>query len=166
MRIYISGKIGEAVISDTTRQRFAKAQEKLESEGYDVFNPTEEKWQAHLMHGYGSDIQQTIAPPGGPISKYSYFLLRDLMSLATRDAIYMLKGWEDSFGARTELMFAMANNLKVVFEDEFNSLDENTQTSIGNLMEMAKSVNGNVSLTLENCNGWDVTLKVEKAKGH
>ena len=161
MRIYISGKIGEEVISEATRQKFTKAQKELEAKGHEVLNPTSEKWQNHLIQGYGKDIQQTLAPPGGPISKYAYYLLRDLMALATKDAIYMLKGWEDSFGARTELMFAMANGLHVIFEDEYNNLDKDMQTSVAVLMEMAK----NVSLTLESCNGWDITLKVEKAKG-
>ena len=165
MRIYISGKIGEEVLSEATRQKFAKAQKELEAKGYEVFNPTCDGWQNHLIRCYGKDIQQTLPPPGGPISKYTYYLLRDLMTLATMDAIYMLKDWEDSFGARTELMFAMTNGLHVIFEDEYINLDKDMQTSVAVLMEAAKSVNGNVSLTLENCNGWDVTLKVEKAKG-
>lgn len=38
MRVYISGKIGEEVISDATRQKFAKAEKMLQDRGYDVFN--------------------------------------------------------------------------------------------------------------------------------
>ena len=37
MKIYISGKIGEAVISEATRQKFAKAEKMLEAKGYEVF---------------------------------------------------------------------------------------------------------------------------------
>ena len=39
-KIYISGKIGEEVLSDETRKKFAKAEKMLRSKGYDVFNPT------------------------------------------------------------------------------------------------------------------------------
>ena len=34
MTIYISGKIGELVISEATRKKFAKAQKELEAKGY------------------------------------------------------------------------------------------------------------------------------------
>lgn len=163
MRVYISGKIDEVVISDATRQKFARVQRELEAKGHEVFNPISEEWQSHLRQGYGREIQQTVlVPPGGPISKYAYFLLRDLMALATKDAIYMLKDWKDSFGARTELLFALANNIEVMFEDEFDNLDNMERTSINNLMDIAKSVHGNVNLTLENCNGYDVSLSVKK----
>lgn len=33
MKVYISGRIGEEVISDETRQRFAKAEEMLKAKG-------------------------------------------------------------------------------------------------------------------------------------
>ena len=39
-KVYISGKIGEEVLSDATREKFAKAEALLKSKGYDVFNPT------------------------------------------------------------------------------------------------------------------------------
>lgn len=57
MRIYISGKIGEMVIGEATRQKFDKAQKELEAKGHEVFNPTSEEWQHHLIQGYGKDIQ-------------------------------------------------------------------------------------------------------------
>ena len=39
-KVYISGKIGEEVLSDATREKFARAEDMLRSKGYDVFNPT------------------------------------------------------------------------------------------------------------------------------
>ena len=41
MKVYISGKIGEAVISDETRQKFDAAEKMLQDKGYRVFNPTD-----------------------------------------------------------------------------------------------------------------------------
>ena len=32
------------------------------------------------------------------------------------NAIYMLKGWEDSKGARLEYNYAIENNYKIIFE--------------------------------------------------
>ena len=40
MKVYISGKIGEEVVCEATRQKFAKAEEMLKAKGYKVFNPT------------------------------------------------------------------------------------------------------------------------------
>ena len=39
-KVYISGKIGEEVLSDATREKFAKAEEYIKAKGYKVFNPT------------------------------------------------------------------------------------------------------------------------------
>ena len=164
MTVYISGKIGEEVISEATRQKFAKAQKELESKGHEVFNPTSEEWQNHLMHGYGADIQQRIAPSGGPISKYAYFLLRDQMTLATKDAIYMLKDWTKSFGARAEREFALANGIEVIYEEEF--YDVPMKLVIDEVIASAESFEaGKASITMVNCEGWDVFITANKHKG-
>ena len=161
MRVYISGKIGEEVTSEATRQKFAKAQKELEAKGYEVFNPTCEKWQHHLIQGYGKDIQQTLAPPGGPISKYAYFLLRDQMALATKNAIYMLKDWTQSHGARAEREFALANGIQVIYEEEF--FDMPMKLMIDELIASAESFGaGRASLTMRNCNGCDVVITAKK----
>lgn len=164
MTIYISGKIGEVVISEATRKKFAKAQKELEAKGYEVFNPTCEVWQHHLIQGYGKEIQQTIAPPGGPISKYNYFLLRDLMALSTKDAIYMLKDWTKSFGARAERELALANGIEVIYEEEF--FDIPMKLVLDEVIACAEKVDGaKASLKMINCDGWDVMITAKKHKG-
>lgn len=112
MRIYISGKIGEEVISDATRQKFAKAEEMLMAKGLDVFNPTADEWQKHLRKRYPIDREQQ--PRGDKFDFYSYALLRDMMVLATCDAIYMLTDCYCSKGAIAEYNFAMATN-KIIY---------------------------------------------------
>ena len=55
MKVYISGKIGEEVISEATRQKFAKAEEMLKAKGYEVFNPCDERWLNTLKREYKND---------------------------------------------------------------------------------------------------------------
>jgi hypothetical protein len=119
MRVYISGKIGEEVISDATRQKFARAEEMLKAKGYEVFNPTCEEWQVHLKKRYDVD-RQTYQPytDGTLPDFYGYCLLRDLMALSIKDAIYMLPDWKKSPGATTEYWYAVAAGRSIYFENE------------------------------------------------
>lgn len=119
MRVYISGKIGEEVISEATRRKFARAEEMLKAKGYEVFNPTSEEWQVHLKKGY--DVDRQIYQPytdGTLPDFYGYCLLRDLMVLSTRDAIYMLPDWKKSPGATAEYWYAVAAGRSIYFENE------------------------------------------------
>ena len=124
-RVYISGKIGEEVISEATRRKFARAEEMLRAKGYDVFNPTDERWQAPLRRDYEKD---KLSPGSlilqGPFPTfYAYALLRDLMVLSTKDAVYMLADWRRSEGARTEYHFALATGKKILFQVEDHAFD-------------------------------------------
>ena len=49
---------------------------------------------------------------------YAYALLRDMMVLATCDAIYMLPDFLDSKGAKAEHAFAVATGKKVYYAEE------------------------------------------------
>lgn len=116
MRVYISGKIGEKVISEATRRKFNIIQEALAFEGRDVFNPTDTEWYESLEKQF--PIDRASQPNGDKVSFYAYALLRDLMVLATCDAIYMLPDFLDSPGAKAEYAFAIASGLKVYYDDE------------------------------------------------
>ena len=112
MSIYISGKIGEAAISETTRKKFQQVEELLRGLGCEVFNPTDEKWQMNLRRGYEEQSYSNgILVSAAPF--YTYALLRDLMVLALKDAIFLLPDWQQSPGARVELAFAKAIGLDV-----------------------------------------------------
>jgi hypothetical protein len=109
MKVYISGKIGEVVISEATRLKFAKAEEMLKAKGYEVFNPCDERWQNTLKREYENDqyVKSPWLTDKFP-DFYAYALLRDMMVLSTKDAIYVLQDWERSPGSETEVRFAMA----------------------------------------------------------
>ena len=121
-RVYISGKIGEEVISEATRQKFARAEQLLRSKGYEVFNPADERWQRTLRREYDHDKYVKSPWMDGEFpSFYAYALLRDLMVLSTKDAIYMLADWRSSDGANAELDFARATGKSFLFQDKLDT---------------------------------------------
>lgn len=123
MRVYISGKIGGEVISDATRQKFARAEEMLKAKGYQVFNPCDERWQRILKREYEHDsyVKSPWLTDKFP-DFYAYCLLRDLMVLSTKDAIYMLADWTESDGANVELDFARATGKQLFWESKEDAL--------------------------------------------
>ena len=44
------------------------------------------------------------------------YMQMSMTMLKMCDSIYMLKGWEDSKGARLEYNYAVENNYKIIFE--------------------------------------------------
>ena len=112
MKVYISGKIGEEVISDATRQKFARADEMLKAKGYEVFNPCDEKWQDELKRGFETDRLGYKSFP----NFYAYVLLRDMMALSTKGAVYFLEDWDKSPGALVEQTFVMAIGMKMLWQ--------------------------------------------------
>jgi len=116
MKVYIAGKIGEEVISDATRRKFARAEEILRAKGYDVFNPCDEKWQATLRREYEELWPCSFLLQGKFPTFYDYVLLRDLTVLATKDAVYFLEDWDRSPGANSEHSFAMVTGKKMLWQ--------------------------------------------------
>lgn len=96
MKIYISGKMKDLTES-RIRHRFCEVAEYLRVEGYTPVNP------AVLM-----DI---------PNLEREDYLHIDLAMLSRCDAIYMLKGWEESEGAKLELKTAIESNKKIILEE-------------------------------------------------
>lgn len=94
-RIYISG-----AITGTTdyMERFAAAEQKLTAEGYSVVNPA----KVNAMMPEDMTWEEYM--------QMSYTML-DLC-----DSIYMLKGWQQSRGARNENLIAFANGYKIIEE--------------------------------------------------
>ena len=80
MRVYISGKIGEEVLSDATRRKFAKAERELREWDFDVFNPT--------TSGLGLRAEELARQNGTDF--YTEIMKLDLEALSWCDAIYLL----------------------------------------------------------------------------
>jgi hypothetical protein len=115
--IYISGKMGEKVLSYPTIDKFEKAQEKLLSEGWAIFNPASPKYQRDMNKHVKIEEKKWQDFEWGKFDWYSWLLLYDMHMLAMCDAIYMLKDWRDSPGATAEYYYAKACNKEVIFEE-------------------------------------------------
>ena len=95
MKIYISGSITG---TDDFMERFSSAQKKLERDGHDVVNPA-------LVN---SNLPKSTT--------YSEYMDMSICMLKMCDAIYLLDGWESSRGANLEIIFAMLNDKKILYE--------------------------------------------------
>lgn len=93
MKIYISGKITG---TKDYIKRFERAEKTLSN--YIVINPA--KVNAQLP------IETT----------WEEYMKMSMCMLEMCNAIYMLKDWEDSKGARLEYEFAKSKNYKIFFE--------------------------------------------------
>jgi hypothetical protein len=95
MKVYISGPI-----TGTTdyMERFKKAQEYLESKGYTVVNP------ALINSNLPSD------------TTWDEYMEISLILVRMCDAIYLLKGWEESKGVETELRTAKYFGMEIIKE--------------------------------------------------
>lgn len=128
MLVYISGKIGEEVISEATRQKFMKAQEMLLEKGYEVINPASEQFQKEMMEHVKIEEKKWQKLEHGKFDRYAWILLYDLHFLALCDAIYFIYDWEKSPGAGSEHSFALATKKKMlwqILEDAQVYRDEN-----------------------------------------
>ena len=121
MRVYISGRM--AGCPDLNRPAFDAAERRLREQGHFVMNPhriselfgTAEELKKSFVALYGE------TPFGG--SGYSPALARavldaDLAAVRSCDAIYLLRGWEASRGAKRELAEALAHRLEIMQEGE------------------------------------------------
>lgn len=97
MLIYLSGGITNV---PNYLERFAKTETLLTKIGDTVINPA--KINAQLPKGTDYDDYMRLS-----------FVLLDMA-----DAIYMMDGWEESKGARMELLKAYQTGKRIIFEGE------------------------------------------------
>ena len=94
MKVYISG----AISSDPCyRKKFQKAQISLEEAGYEVVNPA-------AVYGNGS------------MTTYKEYIDADLDLLKECDAIYMLRDWYKSRGAKMEHQYAKTTEMWIAYQ--------------------------------------------------
>lgn len=103
--IYISGKITG---DDNYRTKFATAEQRLIRDGYKVLNPVEEADSLDMVHKYAG-----LEPP-----TWSEYMRKCLVTIIDADAVYMLRDWQESRGARLEHYIAAELGINIVYEEE------------------------------------------------
>jgi len=115
--IYISGKMGEKVLSEKTIAKFNAAQKRLEKDGWEVVNPADGQFQREAERVVTmEEARWRNENIEGEFDWYSYILLFDLHIVAPCDAIYMLSDWRDSPGATSEHAYALACHKEIIYE--------------------------------------------------
>lgn len=97
-KAYVSGKIAGLEYQEAW-SNFESKELELIKQGYEVVNPMKLK-------------------PNKPIHEMQWedYMVRDIEELFHCDAIYMMKNWGQSKGARVEYAIAREIGLKIIFE--------------------------------------------------
>jgi len=101
-RCYLSGAITGIKHAD---KLFARAEEKLKLEGYEVVNPY--KFGEYLKKQYAKENK---------VPAYENYMKDDIKLLLNCDAIYLLENWGTSKGARLEKKIAEVLKMQIMTE--------------------------------------------------
>ena len=116
MRVYISGRMTS--MPNHNRPAFDAAEKRLSAQGHFVINPvnisctfgTPEEIAASFAEAYTVNEYMPEARLARSVMD------ADLAAVRSCDAIYLLRGWESSRGAKKELAEALAHGLQVMQE--------------------------------------------------
>jgi hypothetical protein len=103
--VYIAGPMTD--IPHLNRRAFNEAESMLRCNGYHPINPVK------FTEAVGYDFESTDIP---------YVIVEaiksmELEAISACDAIYLLKGWEHSEGAKNELMKALSLSLRIMKQE-------------------------------------------------
>ena len=117
MRIYLSGPM--TGLSDLNRPAFDAAEKRLTAQGHFVINPHRISelfgTAAEIAKAFQSHYYEESRHPFAE-AIYESVMSADLAAVRSCDAIYLLRGWESSRGAKKELAKALAHGLQVMQE--------------------------------------------------
>lgn len=94
MKIYISGMV-TGLPKFIYKRQFARAEKQLRDQGFYVFNPVK----------YDDEDK---------IKTWADYMKRDIKALCECDAIFLLKSWKHSKGARLEVEIAQALGMEIL----------------------------------------------------
>jgi len=122
-RVYVAGPMSSTQENKYEYFNFAefdKAQERLESIGFNVINPA----QIDRAYGFHPERKRCDALDVTP-SGMAHIFSRDLQAVSICDFIYFMAGWQDSKGANIEKLFSDIIGIgKLFYFDEDAFIEE------------------------------------------
>lgn len=122
MRVYCSGPMTGH--SDLNRPAFDAAERRLSERGHFVINPVNISCTFGTPKELAEAFAAAYAKPWQSVGSYEEHARKtclanavmdaDLAAVRSCDAIYLLRGWENSRGARMELAEALKHGLQVM----------------------------------------------------
>ena len=97
MKIYISGAVTG---TDDYLERFARAEEQLKAQGFEVINPA--KTNALLPRS----------------TSYGQYMEMSRLMLSFCDGVFMLNDWQKSRGSKQEFAWSVLDEKKIYFEKD------------------------------------------------
>ena len=123
MRIYISGPM--AGLPDHNRAAFDAAEQRLLDQGHFVINPHDLSAQFGPVEEIAKSFRQfysypfrheKVAATDELTNLARCVMSADFAAVRSCDAIYLLRGWENSRGAKKELAEAIQHGLAIMLE--------------------------------------------------
>lgn len=125
MRVYCSGPMTS--YPDLNRPAFDAAEKRLAEQGHFVINPHDLSAQFGTPEELAEAFAAAYAKPLQNVGSYEEHARRlrlarsvmdaDLAAVRSCDVIYLMRGWENSRGAKMELAEALKHGLKIWQED-------------------------------------------------
>lgn len=126
MRVYIAGPMTHYPLYNFPA--FDAAADEIRSEGHKAINPAELDREAGFdPTTLPEDWDWSTYPPGTDPNE---FINRDLDAIKTADAIYMLRGWRQSRGARAEHALAEWRGMTIIDTDQPSEAARRKQTPV------------------------------------
>ena len=120
MRLYLSGPM--TGLPDHNRAAFAAATTRFRDLGHFVINPAELSEQFGKWEDVSIAFEKWYEYGGALADEFLRIVMAvmqaDIAALRSCDAIYLLRGWETSRGAKKELAEAIAHGLTIMQEGD------------------------------------------------
>lgn len=111
-RIYVSGPMDG--MPGFNYPLFDEAARRLAAKGWEVVNP------ADIGRLYANRCGKTPAEMAADPAILANLLKDEISTLRECDAIFLLDGWNDSTGAKTELFHALERNMSVILQGDLD----------------------------------------------
>ncbi len=119
-RFYVSGKM--TGLKDHGFRSFQDAKKKLEAQGIIALLPSE---------NFGGAVVDALR---------AAYMRRDILQVLNADAVVVLPGWQNSEGAKAEIVVAREIGIPVLNIEDLSEITERVVTSVEPLMSLREDI--------------------------